>query len=346
MPEAILFLFLLATCAFAQQPDYDVPGIQVSPSFATISTSGWSTGPKSVLVIRLQFTNLSSGSTYARDVQVMDMVAQRFLDSSFGKTSLQPTITGKVYTLPHQAAYYNNNRAGIAADAATAVKVDYGDVLQIYDRVIFQFPQLQMGGFIGYADISGKRVWLNGQFNSNLICHELGHTYGLYHAHSWVVTNNDPTSDIGTTKQYGDGFDIMGQSDSRGDFNESYKSKLGWLIPGQVIHVAQSGTYRIYRFDSPLATGALGLNFAKPGDATKSYWIGYRRNFVATNGAYVQWGETLSNTSWLIDWVPTTGFADAAVPIGRTLVDGPLRITPVGSGGIAPHEWLDVKIVL
>ncbi len=93
-------------------------------------------------------------------------------------------------------------------------------------------------------------------------------------------------------------------------------------------------------------------------DATYDYWIGYRRNFTTnqtlSNGAYVIWVEKTKIRSLLIDWVPSTNYWDAAVPITpypyTTLTDGGIKITPLSNGidtaDNTNDQWLKVRVVI
>lgn len=200
---------------------------------------------------------------------------------------------------------------------------------------------------------------MNGKFDWRLAAHEIGHTYGCWHATRWQVSDSNPVNPTGWPDQddYADQFDVMGRNWNRGpenDFNEDYKRQLGWVTSSQVKTITQTNTYKIYRFDSPDTlpngkAGLLGLKFYK--DAKYDYWVGYRRNFTTnptlSNGAYVTWVEKERVRSLLIDWVPSTDYQDAAVPIGRTLVDGGISITPLSNGTDANgDEWLRVRVVI
>src|SRR5262249_13218091 len=128
----------------------------------------------------------------------------------------------------------------------------------------------------------------------------LGHTYGLFHAGLYFVTDGNPISPTGGTIEYGDDFDTMGGNfgnDHSTDFNGYYKNLLGWIADSQVQTISSNGTYRLYTFDftnrleAPTAP-TLALKFAK--DNERTYWLGVRRNFSSNpfmnRGLYVTWG--------------------------------------------------------
>jgi hypothetical protein len=63
--------------------------------------------------------------------------------------------------------------------------------------------------------------------------HELGHTFGLYHAHllQCVEAGSEVTLAASgcVTDEYGDAFDAMGSSSAVGHFSAAQKDQLGWL---------------------------------------------------------------------------------------------------------------------
>ena len=60
----------------------------------------WSTGVKPTLVIRTQFSNIPSTLDYETASTQMDLVSTRLANTSYGKTSLNSTITTRLYRLP------------------------------------------------------------------------------------------------------------------------------------------------------------------------------------------------------------------------------------------------------
>lgn len=243
-----------------------------------------------------------------------------------------------------------------------------------YDRIMVHHPAFNLNGGSGvsYSDIKGKRIWMNGGFSWRLAAHEIGHSYGCWHANTWLVTDGNPVSPpqpVGTgtpdPRGYSDWFDIMGgnvyanSTDAAAiDFNEQYEHQLGW-IPNRV-NTLTSGNYynlKIYRCDDPNAlassskAGYFAVKFSK--DNTYDYWLGYRTNFSnATPGVYVKWAKKTNPESYLIDWVPSTtapnsgGYLDAALPVGSTLYDrGIWVVKTVAVGQDADgDQWVKVNI--
>jgi uncharacterized delta-60 repeat protein/M6 family metalloprotease-like protein len=277
-----------------------------------------------------------------------------------------------VLRMPHTAAYYaqgdgtnafNDTLHSDAEAAATAVPYN----LNNYDRIGVVFSYLGPPGsgysgvpgitnslitYGGLGQIIGKDFWINGFFELNIVAHELGHTFGLQHANLWQVTDGNPVSPTGSSTEYGDPNDVMGSGYTFNcDFTHWNKSILQWIPDTSVTVANTAGTYRVYRFD-----GAAGANLANPRavkvvrDATRDYWIGYRRNSgnaVLSNSAYIIWGYNYNQQGNLLDMTtPGTGVNDAGLAVGTTFNDTAAGITikPVAQGGSGTEEYLDVQI--
>ena len=183
--------------------------------------------------------------------------------------------------------------------------------------------------------------------------HELGHTYGLFHASFWQGTTGNPVAAVGERFEYGDHFDIMGSADLRGDFNMCAKNLLGWLPDSAVKDVTTSGVYRIYRFDHRDATSLnqpLALRIFR--DGARWYWIGLRQNFPSnatlTNGAYVIWGSPGPERTQLLDLGTGNGTEFSALAVGRTFTDSVYGITirSIARGGSGMAQYLDVQVTV
>ena len=327
---------------------------------APLAPSSYTEGGKNVLIMRVDFSDLSGdpGGLTASDVQTIadSQIGTYYRQSSYGRTSLTNFVT-KVYRMPKTATYYATNAAfnQLFVDAQTAASADY--TISKYDRLIAFFPNLTYipNSGINWGGLSGvgsPGVLVNGQFSFAIVAHELGHTYGLFHANLWQVADGNPISDSGASAEYLDDFDTMGgnyANDQRTDFNPWFKSMLNWIFAAQIVTVTTNSTNRIYRFDNIAATNTLALVVTK--DGSRNYWVGYKRNFTDNpsmmNGAYVVWGYTYNRQSDLLD-VGTPGYSDkdAALAIGTSLIDpeANVSITPIAQGGIAPHEYLDIKV--
>lgn len=332
--------------------------------------TAWTTGGKNILIIRVDFSDLPGapeGYSAATIQNIADnQIAPYYTKSSYGLTSITNTVTPLVYRLPQTAAYYaaNDDNDNLHIDAENAAAADFP--VASYDRIIVFFSSL--GGlsgsqitYGGLADIHGKRVWCNGEFDFRVISHELGHTYGLYHGNLWQVSDGNPISASGVDTEYGDDFDTMGSNfaNDRGtDFGPWFKNILGWVSDSQVKTVTSNGTYRIYALDQNNYLSAPGeqvaLKIVK--DSTHNYWISCRtdftNNYSMTNGVHVEWGYNFTRQSDLLDMnTPGSSDQDAGLYVGGIFNDAAaanalgVTIHPLASGGVRPNEYRDVQII-
>jgi len=339
------------------------------------SPTPWTTGLKTVLIIRIDFYDLpgdpseSGDSTIYTQSYVQNLadtqVSPFYQHSSYGLTSLTNIVTTQVLRMPRTAAYYVANDVygyQLGTDAEQKAAINYN--LTNYDRVVILFSSLRsfpgaqqnvFGSANGWSNIGGQTVWVNGALYFGVLAHELGHTYGVYHGNLWQVHDGNPISRNGTDVEYGDTFDVMGEnhSDTRTDFNPWFKNIFGWISDTQVQTVTVSGTYRIFAYDSDNYSAPSGERLALKivKDSTHNYWIGCKRNFTDNpsmeNGAYVFWGYNYNRQSDLLDMTtPGVNIQDAALALGAIFTDTATNITirPVAVGGIAPNKYVDVQI--
>jgi hypothetical protein len=309
-----------------------------------IPPSAWTTGGKNVLIIRVDFSDKPGAPYSAATIQSLadTQISPYYLKSSYQLTSLTNTVSSLVYRMPQTAAYYATNDANdqLHSDAGTAASANF--TLANYDRIIVVFSSLgSISGsqitYGGLAQVGGPNVWCNGEFDFRVIAHELGHTYGLYHANLWQVSDGNPISPSGSDVEYGDDFDTMGANYANNqstDFNPWFKNDLGWLADTQVMNVTTSGTYRIYAFDHDNYLAApgetLGLKIVKNG--ATNYWLGCRVDFTnnasMTNGVYVIWGYNYNRQSDLLDMTtPGSSDQDAGLAVGAVFNDPTAAIT-------------------
>jgi uncharacterized repeat protein (TIGR01451 family) len=339
--------------------------------------TAWTIGGKKVLVIRVDFPDLTGDPVTVAEAQnVMDtQVAPYYAKSSYAQTFLTNTVTTQLYRMPQPATSYasSGNNDQLHTDAENLAAADY--VLANYDRIIVVFASL--GGlpgslitYGGLAILGGKNVWVNGEFDFRVVAHELGHTYGLLHAGFYQVTDGNPISLNGTTVEYGDDFDTMGANyanDQNTDFNAFYKNNLGWINDNQVATITTNGIYRVNAFDwannaSARTNAILAMKMVK--DSDRTYWIGVRRNFISNpymqNGVYMIWGLSSAgagggggyqtdlldlNTPGLSPIAGLNADYDSALGLGQTFNDTLVRlmVTPLNSGG-GTNPWVDIQI--
>ncbi|CAN5777511.1 hypothetical protein BH11VER1_BH11VER1_22360 [soil metagenome] len=339
----------------------------------------WSQGTKKVLVIRVDFSDKVGTPVNPFDSQPIteDYAANRFnaangvrdfyQQGSYGKTTLSvaPTVSTdspditSVLRMPNTATSYAlggansllHSHARIAAQTA-------GFAVDSYDRICVAFGDLSgisssQITYGGLGDIVGKNFWINGHFTFAIVTHEIGHTYGLTHANLLQVADGNPVSPSGTSVEYGDVFDVMGDGEAfENHFSQWNKSILQWIPDTAVTTVTSGGTYRVYRFDHQGANLANALALKIVRNRNEDYWIGHRRatgNASLNNGAYIVLGYNDNQEGNLLDMTtPGVGVNDAALAVGATFNDTVAGITlnPTARGGSGADEWLDVQVTI
>jgi FG-GAP-like repeat len=149
-----------------------------------------------------------------------------------------------------------------------------------YDNIVLYLPGnaswvgRNCGG--GWARGGSPEVWLLGLQDLNGVVHELGHTYGLAHAHSFLCASGMTGC---AWEDYGDKFDAMGGKDAvMGDtdaaqYSAPHKAQLGWLN-GRYANLTNGGTVTL----SPLEADAVATQGVRvDATASRQYWAEYRR---------------------------------------------------------------------
>jgi|GEM_PF-1374123 len=323
------------------------------------SASAWTEGPKTVLLMRIDFPDKpgepvdwnNQPLTVPRAQGLINIdVNQFYITNSYDKTSLQTTVS-PVLRMPQSQSFYFDNLSALFADARSAA------VAAGYDFNNFNLDLIAMSynpgfSYAGIAVVGWRGAALNGFFDLRVTAHELGHNYGLLHANLWR-TNDGTSIGAGANQEYGNPFDVMGNGfDSRAHFTAKYKSLLGWLTDANVQVVTTDGVYRVFAHDTATLSGTRVIKIRK--NSGKNYWIEFRQlfndNSNVMNGALVTW-DYLSmnfNESELLDMTPNTlDTFDAPLLVGQSFLDeeNRIRITVLGKGNTTP-ESLDIKIEL
>lgn len=322
---------------------------------------------RDLLIIRVDFPDKTETpfEKQALEDLVNNNVTPTFTRFSFNKTSVATTVTDSVFRLSNSSAYgtaENANTNKLFDDAIDAYRnAGNPNPFTAFDHIAISFPNLEFG-WAGLATLGGTAQWLQGKVSPSTIVHELGHNYGLSHASYWnhAATNANSTNPVdssGQNVEYGDPFDVMGDGEiDNGHFHMAAKQRLGWIDNSDwqsLDSPNDSGTYRLYAFDSISATGLQALRIDKTSNA-EHYWVGFRQAYPGipnfNRGAYLLWQRpgSSNNRSWLVDTTPLSpnGKNDAGIAIGRTYTDteAGVHITPLSKGQDANGNYLDVAV--
>jgi Concanavalin A-like lectin/glucanases superfamily/PKD domain/Carboxypeptidase regulatory-like domain len=322
------------------------------------SLSPWTSGIKTLLFMRLNFTDDLAESISATDAtNLMLNVSNWFFEGSYSNTAIQATIT-PLLTMPQAKSYYAQQGTGygdftLMSDALQVARTN-GYTNTTYDLYCIHYKPIFAFG--GQAYVGAAGAWLQSGTGVGVPCHEFGHNYGLWHANSWTAPG-DTVIGPGTNLEYGNLFDTMGSANA-GDWQYTTyeKNLLGWLADSSLATVTNSGTFRVYAYDGPLVNngGAYALKIVK--DSTRNYWVELRQRFTSNewiqNGVMINWSawQQSNGGGQLLDTTPGSadGRNDAAVVVGRTFTDpiAGIHITPIQKYNTTTPPSMDVVVNL
>jgi hypothetical protein len=242
-----------------------------------------------------------------------------------------------------------------ADEAATNAGMELGS----YQNLIYMFPfqiSCPWGGLAGVGGGTGPAggngpvgALINGDNGVKVIIHELGHTFGLFHAAGWTCTKGGvrvQISDSCTVNEYGDPFDAMGD-DSR--HNSGWNlAKLGFLAPENIETIDASGTYSMRSALHPTTDPTvlrIPRERAVDGDVSSWYYLEVREQGgvfesvadATDTGVSIRVAPApagLAPETLLLDANPATStFQDAPLAAGKTFDGGPVQVKALSAGG-------------
>ena len=337
---------LTKTAASSKPSPSPTPSIPVPNTF----------GVQSTLVILVNFKD-DVGTPYGvSDVQnAFFNTANNFIaESSYGQTSLTGDVVGW-YTIPLSYTTCDITQIGTAAqNAATAAGVN----LSNYARYVYFFVYDTACGFSGASEVGGNpsQSWINSTLNPYVIHHELGHAFGLWHAHLFDCGTSATVCASPNIVEYGDTMDVMGVAQGASpDYNAFQKERLGWLgygVSPSIQTVTTSGTYTIspYEVSGPGPNALKVLKSTDPTTGARTWYYLEQRQaigfdaFLTNPSSYTQ-NETTGvlfhlgtdgdgSSGDLLDMTPATptltGWGDMSLIVGKTYQDSTagLSFTP------------------
>jgi Gametolysin peptidase M11 len=344
IPEGLRTGDRIAVHGRARPSGFDVDEVEPVSSRAPLSSplsrsalSTWTVGAKRVLVVLLNFTDDSSlNSTTVTNAQNLffgagSSVARYYNEASYGLVSM----TGDVALVTATVAKPTTCDSGTIQTQANARAADAGYNLANYNFVVWVFPSIGACGWNGMAYVGWSGVWINGTGSMNLLVagHELGHNFGLEHAHSYACGTVSIAPSGCTRSEYGDRFDNMGNSRA-GHFNAYSKNTLGWMN-GVVTHPGGTSTYTLGALEEP-GQSVYAVKIPTTMSA-RTYWIEWRDRSgfdaveptTVVNGGLIRFAPSAVGGTDLLDMKPATAgnFDDAELDVGAVFTDPELSLT-------------------
>jgi fibronectin type 3 domain-containing protein len=242
-----------------------------------------------------------------------------------------------------------------ADEAATNAGAELGG----YQNLIYMFPlqfSCPWGGLAGVGGGGGPvggngpvGALINGDNGVKDVIHELGHTFGLFHAASWTCTKGGVRVQISsncTVNEYGDPFDAMGD-DARHNSGWNLE-KLGFLTPENIETIETSGAYSMRSALHPTTDPTvlrIPRERAADGDVSSWYYLEVRESGGAfenvadatDTGVSIRVAPSpagLAPETLLLDANPATStFQDAPLAVGETFNGGPVQVKTLSAGG-------------
>jgi hypothetical protein len=318
------------------------------------------TGALRVLVLRVSFKDKAwSGDTAAMSA-THGRVAQFYHDNSYGAVSVAFRHHPVVLKTPETAQAYIDHWEAFP-DFIWGKLRGLGLVKgRDFDRFVVNFPAVKLGWTGLSSGPSSGANYINGNYNSAVVAHELGHAMGLPHASAIEAGKRSVGSGNDSERvEYGDPFDVMGQGGILGHFNAWFKRRLGWISASESKDVGASGVFRLYAHDNPTKLGKLMALRLPSGNGAWSYWIEYRTSYSSTyvntrRSAGVRMEDYFSGgKSAVVDMtpgsrVPEYDFNDADLDIGKDFRDPngnfSLKTLAVNEGMWNQEGWVDVQV--
>ncbi|MDG0815550.1 hypothetical protein [Bdellovibrio svalbardensis] len=320
-------------------------------------------GVQNILVFLINFQDMPTSQpfTAAQATDVMFgsglSVANFYRENSYGQTSLTGKVAGW-YTIP-MSSTSSCDTAKIASYAQQSA-IAAGINLNTYNRFLYVAPGNSNCGNWGGSQAAAYDGPFVVNFNVGIVSHEIGHDFGLNHAHGM-------NCDAGTLSgncpwlEYGDVLDTMGGGNGTSNgtvynyhFNAAQKEKLGWLNSNSsslITTVTVSGFYTIEPFES-LGTKSKALKILKSVDPVSSektyYYLEYRQPIGFDSGLNnfgsfydlknIFGGVTLhqgsSDAVFLLDMTPGSrssgtfdDLRDGALVVGQNYIDSAAGIS-------------------
>jgi hypothetical protein len=290
--------------------------------FAAPALAAPVSGTRSVLVIPVAWPGSPADGLGSEQMRQQIAVTDRdwYATASGGKLALTATVS-PVLTIAGGTCDQYPAIVTQALNAATAVGFD---LTKFTNRMVYLPMTCDWAGKGGVNNTWS--VIRRGAFDTRATVHELGHNFGLNHAHSLTCADPGGTavalSSACTVTEYGDLFDAMGNAPFVGTFSASNQVALGWL-DGRSQTITGPATVTLAPYENTSGLAALDVVAG-----AQHYWVEYRQALGldaflndhpgGRDGVLIHTVDPTGTN--LLDLRPaTTTFADAALPVGARM---------------------------
>jgi hypothetical protein len=297
-------------------------------------------GKLRILVVPAHWADDTGGDpvSQARVAELMAIVRAYYLEASYGKLEMVPTVTPWIrLSAPRPTSGCPNIEAVRAVLASPAIASYRAAGL---DRIVVVQPRIAEQCF-WHGLANGPSAWINGVFDEKVIGHELGHTLGLGHANQ-LNCGAEQKLVVRACRVIvtGDFYSLMGKW-NMGHLIAMHKAQLGWITPAT--HGSGVAEYNL----TPISVKGGALYGVKVVRGARTFWIerrepiGFDAAVSAANGkagisirvvdASIGCGEScvLNMSANGDDFL--TG---AALKVGQSWSDSDMRIEVVDAGRI------------
>lgn len=241
-----------------------------------------SQGEQRLIIILFNFTDTNVAYDKASlGTSLPTLFNQYYSETSYGKTTFNATVVG-----PYQlnlSASCDTTTIRKAAVAAADGDVDFSKFnrLEIIGPMTCSWSGMASGSS-SYSTNDGDVTLSNAHIKAKkttppmgTCLHEVGHNLGTKHS---GFLDCGSSSICSQSIEYGDPYDVMGESGNKGQMSAFHKEKIGWFDNTyQIKTVDQSGAYTL----TPYETNTPGIKVLKiPHGSSKYIYVEYR----TTNG--------------------------------------------------------------
>lgn len=266
-----------------------------------------------IKILRIDLADTVNGCTqnqiYISAFGSTNSVKVVYEESSRGTVSINGDVSSVNLNLTKKEmrAYCDvSTRAALATLINTTAGVDPNS----FDKVIYVLPYGSCS-WGGNFDLGGQRLWWTRCEQPKILSHELGHTFGMYHAAT-------------VTDEYGDYSDPLGGGADAplSQFNAPHLVQMSWLPSGSIKEVTTNGNYSLTCTEYKATSQSQVLVLAKP-DTGEKYYVSLRCALGIDTGLDPKYRDNFLtiHRANLLSKSPKKTFLLSLLPVGDIFVD-------------------------